>query len=85
MVTEYGTTDYTGDGAVDIEETNLWWNFMDANQISYCNWSVCDKEEGSAALIPGTLPEALHIEAQLTPSGAFVKARLLSGSPSAIH
>lgn len=78
MVTEYGTTDADGDGDVAMEETQRWWDFMDTHNLSYCNWSVSDKKEASAALLPGTLPEAIHLSKNLTPSGKFVRAKLIS-------
>lgn len=78
MVTEYGTTDASGDGNVDTKETKLWWDFMDEHHISYCNWSVADKEESSATLLPGTLPEEMHLDQKLTPSGKLVRAKLIS-------
>jgi endoglucanase len=51
FVTEYGATDYSGDGFIDMEETNIWRAFLDANKTSWCNWSVVDKQENSAILV----------------------------------
>ena len=53
MVTEFGTTEASGDGILDQAETKTWWRFLDENKISWCNWSVADKAEKSAALKPG--------------------------------
>ncbi|MEM9685361.1 MAG: glycoside hydrolase family 5 protein [Bacteroidota bacterium] len=76
IVTEYGTTDADGDGNVDTEETQRWWDFLDAHHISYCNWSVADKQESSSVLLPGTRSEEIHLDQKLTPSGKFVRAKL---------
>lgn len=76
FVTEYGTTPASGDGNVDAAESKLWWNFLDTHNISWCNWSITDKEEASAAVKPGTLPSELHKESILTESGELVKAEL---------
>ena len=54
MVTEWGTVQASGDGAVDEPSTREWMNFLDANQISHLNWAVNDKQEGASALLPGS-------------------------------
>lgn len=73
MVTEFGTTDASGDGAVNQTETNTWWAFLDENKISWCNWSLADKVEGSAALRPNASVSGGWTVAQLTESGYFIR------------
>ena len=76
FVTEYGVTEYTGDGFIDVEETRRWWDFMEANGISYANWSLNDKRETSAALVHGAPAEGGWTDAQLTPSGRMVRDQI---------
>ncbi len=76
MVTEFGTTDATGDGAVNKTETNTWFTFLDENEISWCNWSVADKVEASAVLKPGASPTGGWPTSQLTESGSFIRETL---------
>ena len=76
FVTEYGTTDATGDGVVNQDETNLWYNFLDTNKISSCNWSIADKAESSAALFSGSSPMGNWMSNQLTISGTFVRQEI---------
>jgi endoglucanase len=78
FVTEFGTTDATGDGNVDEEETTIWLNFLDKNNLSWCNWSIADKEESSAALKPNTLPRGNWPTSSLTQSGRYVRTELLT-------
>ncbi|KAI1729764.1 cellulase (glycosyl hydrolase family 5) domain-containing protein [Ditylenchus destructor] len=75
FVTEYGTVNADGGGAVDAASSKEWWDFLDKNKISYVNWSVSDKAEGASALKPGTAPttEAVGSDANLTESGKLVK------------
>jgi len=72
FVTEWGSTDASGDGAVNVTETNAWVAFMKANNISNANWSIVDKAEGSAALVAGA--SATGGWTQLTASGALAKS-----------
>jgi endoglucanase len=76
MVTEFGTTDATGDGFVNKEETALWLSFMDENKLSWCNWSVADKSESSAALVPGASANGGWLINQITSSGSFIRAEM---------
>jgi endoglucanase len=75
MVTEYGTTDANGNGAVDDEETKRWWTFMDENYLSACNWSVADKNESSSALKPGAATTGGWADHQINPSGLLVRSK----------
>lgn len=76
MVTEFGTTDASGDGAVNKTETATWWKFLDDNNLSWCNWSVADKVEASAVLKPGASATGGWSETQLTESGLFVRKEI---------
>ncbi|MET4082272.1 endoglucanase [Pedobacter sp. UYP30] len=81
FVTEFGTTEANGDGAVYVASTNAWFDFINKNNLSWCNWSLADKKEGSAALLPGTRPEQLNRKDVLTPSGKLIKAKLALINP----
>ena len=84
FVTEYGTCKADGDGKINFEETLTWWRFLDNNHISYCNWSVGDKEETSSALLPGADSTGGWDTTMLSPSGILVRGWMrgydLSGS-----
>ncbi|TFI58963.1 glycoside hydrolase family 5 protein [Sphingomonas parva] len=76
FVTEWGTTPASGDGPVDVEETRKWWDFLEANKLSYLNWSITTKRESSAALLPGADARGGWKENDLTPSGRLVREHL---------
>jgi len=80
FVTEYGTVSADGGGGVDTASSNEWWTFLEANKISYANWAVDAKSEGSAALVPGTQPSQVGSDSVLTASGKLVKAKLLASN-----
>lgn len=73
FVTEWGTTDASGDGAVDVASTDEWLAFLRKHGLSHCNWSIADKVEASAILRPGASPEGGWKESDLTPSGRLVR------------
>lgn len=79
---EYGTCDYTGNGALDIKQSQIWWKFLDKYKISWCNWSLADKEETASALNPGASGNGKWKESDISPSGKLVRDELiLKNSP----
>ncbi len=82
MVTEFGTTEASGNGPIDREETRKWFDFMDKHHISWANWSVADKNETSAALIPGATATGNWSDAMISPSGLMVRAELRAKNTS---
>jgi endoglucanase len=76
MVTEWGTAESNGDGPLDQAEIQRWWDFMEANHISYANWSIADKNESTAALRPGAAANGGWSDDMVSPSGLLVRAQL---------
>ncbi|XP_018564984.1 uncharacterized protein LOC108906255 [Anoplophora glabripennis] len=73
FVTEYGTTKADATPPIALEETKLWWSFMDENNMSYVNYDITDKEsEAASVLVPGTTAENVCKEGYLTESGLLV-------------
>lgn len=73
FVTEWGTTDASGQGAPNAGATQAWMDFLRANNISHCNWSIADLAQGSAGLVRGASPAGGWSNAQLSQSGQLVK------------
>jgi endoglucanase len=75
FVTEWGTCESTGDGFLDYPEVENWITFMNVNKLSWCNWSVADKVETSAALKPNVDSNGGWPDSSLTPSGSLVRGK----------
>lgn len=74
FVTEWGTADATGDGNVCESQTRTWINFLNQRNVSWVNWSITPKEEGTAALQPHASPTGNWSANDLSPSGTLVKS-----------
>ena len=72
FVSEWGTSDASGSGGVYLQEAERWIKFMEDNNISWANWSLCDKNESSAAIKSGANVTNGIKNAHLTESGKFV-------------
>ncbi|KAJ8606213.1 hypothetical protein CTAYLR_010496 [Chrysophaeum taylorii] len=83
FVTEWGTVSADGGGTVDEDSTRDWLAFCDEYGISHCNWSACDKDEGSAILVPGADVNGAWSTDDYTTSGAFVRSLLLDYAAAA--
>jgi len=81
--TEWGTSEASGDGGPYIDFATRWVEYMEANMISWCAWSLAQKNEISAAFntsvssypTGGTWPES-----QVSDSGRFYRA-MIKGDP----
>ncbi|WZL88168.1 glycoside hydrolase family 5 protein [Salinimicrobium sp. 3283s] len=78
FVTEFGTTNANGDGPVYKQETGEWIDFMEQHNLSWANWSIADKDESSAALLPGIKPSEINQEKNISASGKLVRSHLTS-------
>ncbi|MGC8765692.1 MAG: glycoside hydrolase family 5 protein [Brevinematia bacterium] len=82
FVTEWGTCDASGNGGLDLNESQTWINFMNQYKLSWCNWSLNDKVETASALVSGASTTGPWPDSQLTTSGKFVKSNIiLNGVP----
>jgi endoglucanase len=77
FVSEWGTCEATGSGVLDYAEVETWLNFMETKKISWCNWSVADKDETSAALKPGAGSNGGWPSAMLSPSGILIRDKII--------
>ncbi len=77
FVTEFGTCEYNGDGHIDYEENKYWFDFMDKNKISWCNWSIADVDETSSALKDNANAMGHWKISDLSESGIYIKNKLL--------
>ena len=53
FITEWGTCESSGNGNVDIGETQKWLDWAGQRGISTMNWGIYDKAESCAALNGG--------------------------------
>lgn len=77
FVSEWGTCEASGTGVLDYAEVDLWINFMESRKISWCNWSLCDKDETSAALKVGASSDGGWADSMLSPSGVLVRNKII--------
>ncbi len=78
MVTEWGTINANGDGEINKESVERWMAFMKKHQLTHCNWSVHDKDEGASIVKNGANPKGGWTDDDLTKSGKLVKSYIVN-------
>ena len=76
FVTEFGTCDASGNGSYNFTEAQLWMDWMDANNISWANWALVNKDEAAAVLRVPTGISGPWSDADCTQTGTWIKSRL---------
>ena len=76
MVTEFGICSANGNGDINYEESELWFDFLEKNNISWCNWSVSDKEETASILKPDASSRGFWAKEELTESGIYIRKKI---------
>ena len=77
FISEWGTTDASGNSNLDLNSSKSWINFMNKNNLSWINWSFCNKNEGSAILNSNyNINSSTSIDEFLTESGEFIKSNI---------
>ncbi len=77
FVTEWGLSEANGNGEIDIAENYRWTQFLENNNLSWCNWSLNDKDETSAAILPGTAALSGWNIDNLSDSGKIIRSYLI--------
>lgn len=84
FVSEFGTVTSSGNGNIDSAETDSWMKFMNDNKISWCNWSIADLTETSAALKPGANANGGWLDSDISISGLLIRRKLREAYDSSI-
>ena len=71
FVSEWGVSDASGNGGIYLEEAQRWIDFMNQNNLSWACWSLSNKNESSALLLPSS---SVYISDEyLSEAGKFIK------------
>ena len=73
MVTEWGTVNYDGDGAVDQASSEAWLSLIRRHDLSHMMWAASSKEEGASMFTPTASKTGPWTDAELTPSGRYAR------------
>lgn len=75
FVSEWGVSDASGNGGIFLDEAKKWINFMNENNLSFAVWSLSNKNESSALLLPGAPSNNIY-DNYLSEAGKFIKQNI---------
>ena len=77
FVSEWGSVNADGNGAINYNSTQEWLDWMDQNKLSWCNWAINDKDETSSIFYSnGSLREAgVYLKSILNDSAKYAEWR----------
>ena len=64
FITEWGGVNADGNGSIDVNSTKEWFEWIDENKLSSCNWAINDKDEGSSIFVS---------DSDISETGKFIK------------
>ena len=76
FISEFGTCEYTGNGRLDKESVAQWMKLLDEYKVSWCNWSVHDKNETASILKLKSSSTGPWKESDLRESGKLIRKYL---------
>jgi len=81
FVSEWGTSLYDGGQpktSTDayLASSDAWYDYLADNNVSWCNWSISDKNEGAAALKQGACRYGHWSKWALSKSGEYIRGKL---------
>lgn len=87
FVSEWGTTDASGNGGYNASMSQTWLNEMDRLGISNCNWSLGNPLKNGVVETSAALEATANVSgpwtlAEITTSGEFVRNYLINKNPA---
>ncbi|MDP4181251.1 MAG: carbohydrate-binding domain-containing protein, partial [Bacillota bacterium] len=87
FATEWGTSQADGNNGPFLDNADVWLDYLNGNNISWCNWSLTNKNETSGAFTPFELNKSKETNLdpgddkvwapkELSVSGEYVRARI---------
>ena len=82
FMSEWGTCDASGAGSVNESKSEAWIDWMNDNKISWCNWSVNNKDEAASALATTASTDGNWTNDDLSTSGQLIFNIIKNANPT---
>lgn len=87
FATEWGTSEANGTGGPYLDKADQWLDFLNSNNVSWCNWSLTNKNETSGAFTPYIMgvseatvldpgDDRIWTAEEMSVTGEYVRARI---------
>lgn len=73
FVSEFGTCDASGNGGVDIGQSNAWKDIIERHNVSYMCWNMANKNESSSIIVSGCSKLYGWSDGELSTQGKWIR------------
>lgn len=77
FVSEFSLCDASGNGGVDYDSSDEWFELINENNLSYSSWSLCNKNETSALIKSDSTATGSFSDGDLSDTGKYVRDRIM--------
>lgn len=78
FISEFSICDASGNGGIDYDSAQAWKTLINETGVSYCGWSLSNKNETSALLLPSCQSTGTITESDLSETGRWLMS-MISG------
>ena len=76
FISEFSICDASGNGAIDYDSAEDWFDMIDEYNLSYAGWSLCNKNETSALIDSGCSKTSGWSDSDLSDAGKWLKNQI---------
>lgn len=77
FVSEFSMCDASGNGGIDYDSSDEWFELINENNLSYSSWSLCNKNETSALIKSDSTATGSFSDGDLSDTGKYVRDRIM--------
>lgn len=77
FVSEFSLCDASGNGGIDYDSSDEWFELINGNNLSYSSWSLCNKNETSALIKSDSTATGSFSDGDLSDTGKYVRDRIM--------
>lgn len=77
FVSEFSLCDASGNGGIDYDSSDVWFDLINDNNLSYASWSLCNKNETSALIKPDSTATSTITIDDMSDTGKYVRDKIL--------
>ena len=77
FASEFSLCDASGNVGIDYDSSDVWFDLINDNNLSYASWSLCNKNETSALIKPDSIATSTITIDDLSDTGKYVRDKIL--------
>lgn len=76
FVSEFSICEASGDGVIDYNQADLWFDLIEKYNLSYASWNISNKNESSSLIQSSCTKTSGWTESELSDSGKYIRNKI---------